>query len=149
MTSLVVDASVAVKWVLQEDDSAAAEHVLAADLLLEAPELLRLEVGNALWRQVRAGAVSQEQAERGIVAVGGMIGLWHPLEPLTARALALASMLSHPIYDMAYLALAEQRNARVITADLGFVQRVAASRLAPHIVSLEDWLGRATGSDVR
>ena len=46
--TLVVDASVAVKWFLPEIDSDQALALLASDAVFHAPELLRLEIANAL-----------------------------------------------------------------------------------------------------
>ena len=58
---LVVDASIAVKWVLPEPDSERARAlILRGDLT--APDLLRLEVANALWKQARRGAITPERA---------------------------------------------------------------------------------------
>ena len=139
MTTLVVDASVALKWVIEEEDSDLAEAILSTGIALEAPDLLQVEVANALWRRLRGGASSEEQADRAFVTLDGAIGLWHADKPLARRALELASSLGHPIYDMLYLALAERRGARVITADRRFAERAAASPHAPLIVTLSEW----------
>ena len=48
MTALVVDASVAIKWLVGEDGSDAAERLLVQPLEFHAPELLKSEVANAL-----------------------------------------------------------------------------------------------------
>ena len=52
---LVVDASVAVKWLVEEEDSEAADRLLEQRHELFAPRLMASEVGNALWRKVRMG----------------------------------------------------------------------------------------------
>lgn len=139
MTPLVVDASVAVKWVIEEDDSDLAEAILSTGVALEAPDLLQIEVANALWRRLRTGAISEDQADRAFVTLDGAIGLWHADKPLTRRALELASALEHPIYDMLYLALAERRGTRVVTADRRFAERVAASPHAKLVATLGDF----------
>ncbi len=46
---LVIDASVAIKWVLAEPDSATAEALLTSGARLMAPDLLVTEVVNAAW----------------------------------------------------------------------------------------------------
>lgn len=53
---LVVDASVALKWVLAESDSDLAQQIVCSSLL--APDLLLIECGNAIWRHVALGEVS-------------------------------------------------------------------------------------------
>jgi predicted nucleic acid-binding protein len=51
---VVVDASVALKWLVEETGSDLAERVAAQHELI-APELIVAEVQNALWRVERAG----------------------------------------------------------------------------------------------
>lgn len=48
MTGFVVDASVAVKWIVHEEFSDSSARLLNADLTLIAPELLFAEVSSAL-----------------------------------------------------------------------------------------------------
>ena len=50
-----------------------------------------------------------------------------PIAALAARALAIAEELRHPAYDCFYLALAEAKDARLVTADRRFAQRLAAT----------------------
>jgi predicted nucleic acid-binding protein len=50
-----------------------------------------------------------------------------PLVGLAARALAIADELRHPAYDCFYLALAQARDARLITADRRFTGRLGGT----------------------
>ena len=52
---LVVDASVAVKWLVEEEGSASAERLLKGDHNLHAPRLMVSEIANALMAQGPAG----------------------------------------------------------------------------------------------
>jgi predicted nucleic acid-binding protein len=61
MIRLVVDASVAVKWVLKEPDSDAARRIAEQAELL-APDLLWAELGSLLWRRQRQGELSASDA---------------------------------------------------------------------------------------
>ena len=49
MTGFVVDASVAIKWLVDEPLSERAAKLLKDDLPLAAPELIYAEAANALW----------------------------------------------------------------------------------------------------
>ena len=124
----VVDASTALKWVLDEEGSADAAQLLDGRRLL-APALLRTEAANALWSASRRGRLTAEEAADALDLI-----LRAPLRvvsedaSLYPRALQLAHLLDHPVYDCVYLALALQRSMPVVTADRRFVQ--AASRLA-------------------
>src|SRR5260370_35113401 len=67
---VVVDASIALKWVLDEADSSTALAMLAdwTDNGVEilAPALLAYEVTNALYRRVGRGIIPPEDARRGL-----------------------------------------------------------------------------------
>ena len=59
--TFVIDASVALKWVIEEDDSETAIALLTQDALA-APDLLVIECGNVLWAKARRGLLRREQA---------------------------------------------------------------------------------------
>ena len=113
MTGYVVDASVAVKWLVTEAFSAEATRLLDAGLTLIAPELLFAEAANALWAICRRGDI--------------------------ASASRLAIDLDHPVYDCFYLALAVQEQYPVVTADRRFYDAVSAHPyLSSQIVRVAD-----------
>jgi predicted nucleic acid-binding protein len=114
--TLVVDASVAAKWVLDEDGSERA-NALRTEGGLIAPSLVAAEIGNALWKAVRRGLALRADA---LVAMEAALLPFDALvanEELHIRALELAIDLSHPIYDCFYLALAEREGAPIVSAD--------------------------------
>jgi predicted nucleic acid-binding protein len=115
--TIVVDASVAVKWLLPEAGSKAATALGGQDSGLIAPSLIAAEIGNAVWKAVRSGKVQRSEALAGIDAVLLWFESLIPIEHLCLRALNLAITLRHPIYDCFYLALAERENAPLATAD--------------------------------
>lgn len=115
--SLIVDASVAVKWLAEEAGSAAARILGGVADPLIAPDLVIVEVGNALWKKLQQGAVSRTQATLGLRKLPSLFAQLHPDGPLSERALELAIDLKHPIYDCFYLALALRENATLVTAD--------------------------------
>ncbi len=55
---LVVDASVAAKWLLTEALSPKAVGLVQPDNELVVPDLFWAEVGNILWKKVRAGELA-------------------------------------------------------------------------------------------
>lgn len=132
----IVDASVAVKWVVPEVLSAQADRLLATGDDLLAPDLLLVEAANALWSKVTRRELSGVRALRalGLLRESGLD--LRPTGPLLGRALALAQRLRHPVYDCVYLALAERERARFVTADARFVVRVTGRRLAARVVDL-------------
>ena len=63
--TVVVDASVALKWVIQEDGSEAAEALLRQEPLL-APDLLIVECANVLWVKTRRRGSAPRTRRRGV-----------------------------------------------------------------------------------
>ncbi|OJX68514.1 type II toxin-antitoxin system VapC family toxin [Magnetospirillum sp. 64-120] len=127
--SLVVDASVAVKWVSESPGWQAAGELIGRDTLM-APDLIWPECGNALWRYVGAGLMGAEQARQGLTTIGCLFDRVVPTGPLMEDALALACRLKHPVYDCVYLALARSLGSKLVTADRKLVARLAETDLA-------------------
>jgi predicted nucleic acid-binding protein len=63
---LVIDASVAAKWIKPEVHSAYAEQVLQGPYTLLAPDLLWSEVGNILWKSVQRQEITSTEAREGL-----------------------------------------------------------------------------------
>jgi predicted nucleic acid-binding protein len=134
--TLVVDASVACKWFVEEALSDAARRVpgLAEDLI--APELIVVEVANALWRGVRDGRVLAPQAEDALTSLPRFFAELASAATIAPRALAIARELDHAVYDCVYLALAELRDARVISADTRLAEKVAGTKWSRRVEAL-------------
>jgi predicted nucleic acid-binding protein len=135
----VVDASVAVKWVVPEVLSDQADRLLGSDEILMAPELLMIEAANTLWKKTLRRELSATEAGRalGVLAESGIVIC--PAQPLLGRALALAQQLAHPVYDCVYLALAERERATLITADERLIGRVKRRRLRARVADLRSF----------
>jgi predicted nucleic acid-binding protein len=84
---------------------------------LIAPELVIAEVGNALWKKCRAGILSHTQGARGIQQLPLLFHRLHSATMLGRRALDIAHDAHLAIYDCFYIALAEQEDVALITAD--------------------------------
>lgn len=124
--SLVIDASVAIKWVLDEPRSDAALALRGEQLA--APALWLAEAANALWRHVRIGELTGEQAFARMSELEKAPVASLPIEPHVAAALELATRSNHPVYDCIYLAVAIHQGVQVVTDDRRFA--AAAARLA-------------------
>lgn len=121
--TIVVDASIALKWVLEEWGSDKAEELLERDLA--APSLWLLEAGNALWRRTVRGELTASEAGERLTELTKAPVASVPLEQDLAEAMRLAVQLNHPVYDCLYLALAKRLGTFVVTADTRFGQAVA------------------------
>ena len=118
MTALVVDASVAASWLLQDESDPRAEAALSA--LEEGPGLVPLlwhyEMRNVFLVAHRRGRLGPEGLAERVAALGDL-----PLETDgaadLAAALTLAARHGLSFYDGLYLELACRRGGRIVTLD--------------------------------
>jgi predicted nucleic acid-binding protein len=137
MKFLVLDASVVVKWYVNEDQSDRAQQLLDSEYLFLAPDLFYAEVGSALTRQYRVH--SQISADDLRLALSDLIAMGIEAVStgvLLERASEISIALGHPMQDCFYLALAERWDTILITADAQFVAKVKNSPWADRITSL-------------
>jgi predicted nucleic acid-binding protein len=116
--SIVVDASVALKWVVDEPGTDAALAIRNEQLI--APAIWLAEAANALWRHVRLGEASADEALARMARLERAPVVSIPIEPHVAAALELAIRSDHPVYECFYLALAIQQGAQIVTDDRRF-----------------------------
>ncbi len=112
---IVVDASVLVVALADDDQDGDAARARLRGESLAAPELVDLEVASVLRRQARRGALDDRRAR---LALADLVDL--PLQraqhrPLLTRCWELRETLT--IYDAAYVALAEALDAPLLTVD--------------------------------
>ena len=130
--SVVVDASLAVKWLVEEDDSdkahAALESWVAQDVTRIAPYLLPFEVANALHRRALRGELNVDDSIRMMTRLLESRLELHQPPGLHVRALQLASLFRQTAaYDAHYLALAESIGCELWTADERFYRAASPS----------------------
>lgn len=111
----VVDASVAVKWLVPEPETPEANALLPQELLV--PDTLYSECSNVLWKKVVRKQVSAAEVQLGAQLLLEVEVQVFNTKPLLEPALQLAIALNHPAYDCFYLALAQQESAVLVTAD--------------------------------
>lgn len=122
---IVLDSSVAFKWMVAEDRSDAAAALLIEDLI--APDLIMVECANALWKKIRRNEQDEANAVEGLSLLERSIS-FQPMLPLARGAFAIACELLHPVYDCYYLALAIERGLKLATADKRLMARCAGTR---------------------
>ncbi len=129
---LVIDASVAVKWFLEEEGSEAAREIEGP---LAAPSLLMTECSNVFWKKVLKQELTESEAIDNLRLLEEAPVLILPESAdLNVAALELAVALSHPVYDCLYLALAMSMNAAVVTADARFLRAASANGAVSNFV---------------
>jgi predicted nucleic acid-binding protein len=144
LNTLVVDASIAIKWVVEEDRTDLA-LALRQRARLIAPDLIVAECANILWKKVQRKELSKDEA---IIAARLLQSA--EVEFVSSRALMesatqLAIQLDHPAYDCLYLALAMESECRFVTADERLVNKIRQDKKRPfrdRIVGLTESLTR-------
>lgn len=123
---IVVDASIAAAWFLDERQSPFAAALLQSEVELIAPDLMPAEVGSALVRAFRRNLIASEEVGKGLATITAGLVTLHPTTPLLTAACDLACKLRGSIYDATYLELARRNAALLVTAD-GRLAGMAAS----------------------
>ncbi len=125
MKDYVVDASVAVQWLVDEENSTQALQLLYGEVRLIAPDLIFAEVANALWKMQRRREIEIEQMEKAINTLR-FSPMLSPasMQELSTSAIRIAAEIDHAVYDCYYLALAVRSNCEVVTADKRFLNKV-------------------------
>ena len=130
MSELVLDASAAIRLTLGHpdvtpqllDSLTAADHVLA-------PRLFFSEVGNALWKYVRSGGLSEAEALERLREAKALVSLTVDDAELIEEALVAAVRFDHPVYDAVYAVLARRRSCAVVTMDRRLVSLLKTMRV--------------------
>ena len=118
MSGLVVDASVVVAWLFDDEDEPSADNVL--EQLAEdgafVPQLWHLETRNSLLTAERRGRLSSEEVKERLDALNGL-PIATDEEPDLQCAFDLARAHGLSLYDALYLELAKRKGARLATLD--------------------------------
>ncbi len=138
---VVVDASIAAKWLIAEPDSEIAAMLLDGSFDLQAPRLLASKIGNLLWRKAVNGSIDDHEAARLAAALIDMPLQWRDDERTCVEAVRIAVELGHPAYDCMYLALASLIGTQVVTADKRFVSAVASTPNRTIVSPLWEFVG--------
>lgn len=132
---VVVDTSLALKWVVQEDDSDIANELLASwiaqGVIVLAPSLMAYELANAVHQRVRRGDFTPDDAEQAFTQLYS-IGINFRWTRATSAAVALSTRALEiarecalgATYDTQFLALAEHEDCEYWTADRRFYETV-------------------------
>ena len=130
----VLDASIAVKCLIEEADSGLARAAVAARADWAAPDLIFLEVASVGLKSMRRGLLDRSQAAAIVANLPRLLTEVTPSDSLAAAAFELAADHGFSAYDAAYLALAEATGAAVLTADLRLAERARTAGLG-HLVA--------------
>lgn len=113
----VVDASVGIKWFLNEVHSDLAVRFRDAHPDLHVPSLFDLELANIVWKRVRRGDVTLDEGSEIVSLIRSAAVVRHEDSPLLDNAFRFAATHDRSVYDSIYIALAGSLGCGVVTAD--------------------------------
>lgn len=134
--ALVIDTSVAVKFICLEPGSEAAmDYILSPEPLI-APDWLLVETAQALFNKTRRGALTIDGAKEGLAALPEFFQRLYATADFLDDAFARAFEIDHAVYDCLYLSLALAENARLITADEAFLKAARRAGYGEYVTLL-------------
>src|SRR5215831_5963494 len=130
----VVDASVAIKWFVEEIHAEAARRLLEDLYVLYAPDLWWPECGNILWKKVQRRELTVHEAR--FIRAGLEQQRLHitPSRLILEPALEIALDTGRTVYDSCYVALAMLIESPLVTADQRLFQALRETDYAPYLV---------------
>jgi predicted nucleic acid-binding protein len=134
----VIDSSVAVKWYVEEIDSDRAAGLIGLELV--APDIIRVEVANALWKKVRKGEIEEGQTVEALPHLSAAVKIM-PSTLLIGAAFEAAVELRHPVYDCVFLVLSQELRLPLITSDERLCRHVHNTRFEALVTPLRTWKG--------
>lgn len=139
---LVLDTSVAVKFHVPEEQHEEANTLRSAfeegRVELLAPGTILPEAFNAFWQLHRRGELIREEVREGWALVSNLpLSLYAP-EDLMPRAVELTFETSVIVYDALFVALAEDVDTLVVTADGKLLKALEGTPYARLVHSLVD-----------
>ena len=133
---LIVDASVLAKFYFHEEGSERARDILTSGAVVAAPELIVIEIASVAAKRFRLGLSDLDRAGEAVASIGDVVDELVPLTGLATAAFRIACEIGCSAYDASYLALAQQREVPVLTADLRLASRAETTILRRFIKRL-------------
>jgi predicted nucleic acid-binding protein len=132
----VVDASVAIKWVIGEAGSDNAAALEGARLY--APDLWLAECANVLWKKAARQEITEGEAEAAAMILEAAEVELIATRPLLARAVVLAGRLGHAAYDCLYFLAAADLGVPLVTADARLAALARKKGVPAPVLALAD-----------
>ena len=137
---VVVDASVAVKWLFEEEFSDRALALRGEwkkkDISLCAPDWMMIELHNVVWKKVQRGHLAADDPLLQRSPAFELDLNWIPTRTLLPPSLRLAVQFKISVYDAIYVALAQGLQCPFVTADRLLAEKIAQALPAVHIQTL-------------
>ncbi len=112
----VIDASVAVKFCVEEEDSQLAKKLIGSSSVLIAPAHCLAEAGEVLARKVRSGMLPMPLATESLAMLAEIL-TFIDVETLVCNSVTLSLASGASVYDTLYIEAAKMVGCPMITSD--------------------------------
>ena len=129
---IVLDTSAAANIVLQTAQAPALMAILERADRVIAPSLMHSELGNTLWKAVRFSGIGVDEAMNHYEDAIALVDEFIFDETLIRLAIRNAVRHAHPVYDMVFLAAAQQHGCSLLSVDRQLV--ALAREIDPNLV---------------
>jgi predicted nucleic acid-binding protein len=141
MNAFVVDASVALKWYLPDEQGVEQalfllDAFMREEIALHAPSLIDWEFVNAMWVAGRTGRIALEDRDAAVQNFLGIEVSRTRCNDLSVSILSVATEFGRSCYDSAYLALSSTMGAPFVTGDKRLFN--ATKKKMPSVIWIED-----------
>ena len=137
MKTIVVDASVVIKWFIPEIHAINASRLLKKTFRFIAPDLIFAEVSNILWKKSRSKELTLEIATEIIEDFKKLPIVIHESELLLDTAWQIATAHQCTVYDSLYVALAKIESCLLVTADKALCNALSKTNLSSNLLWIE------------
>ncbi|MGA1282803.1 MAG: type II toxin-antitoxin system VapC family toxin [Prochlorothrix sp.] len=139
----VVDASIAIKLFIAQEDSDIAELLFLRLFTLPkacfaVPSLFYVECANVFWKYVRQAGLPSDQAQVNLQRLKALDLQVYPLTDLVEQALEVAMAYSISVYDACYVVLSQWLQCPLVTADRRLIK--AMTNTSYSVVILTEFL---------
>ena len=137
-TTISIDASVAIKLIVEERGSSKARVIVESYDLIFVPAHAHAEVAEIVLRKLYAGLVDERQA---VLVLEKLPEILRPvaLDTILLDAFRITKTIRHSVYDCLYIATARKLNVALVTADLRMLRKTAGSEFSSIVFNLESF----------
>lgn len=130
---LVVDASVAIKFLVREPGNNEARRLLTIVDPLIAPDWILVEAASSFWKKIKGAELLEIHAYRHLADLPEFFEALYSSAELIDAAFELSLRLRHSVYDCLYLALSLREDCLLVTADDEFARAIDRAGLGDRL----------------
>lgn len=138
MSSYVIDASFAIKWLLPEKGSDQAFSILDKSQLFYVPDLFLIETDSIITKKIRKRELDVSDASVLSSKIRKFPFVVIPYRNIFRFALELSSTMSISHYDACYLAVAIEQEGVLYTADIRMYNGLQSTPFNNYVRSIKE-----------